>query len=271
MEDIPADSMRFRALTPLLVAFLLTVSLIPPGDSFEIPERFETEIIFNSTGNNSTAGWMVGAGGKSVERIGGMIPLENGLFLVTGSFESSIEFHGNVEGYASNDSGFGEDFFVAWINENGTWNRTLSGSSSGLDVISHSAMLADGTIVVAGVFCGMTYLETCNMTLGQLPPIQTSESDLGGAFLAGLSQEGDWLWASSISNEHEIYVMDLMVTQSNQIHLAVNHRGSIVVDSGTIIGGNRTSSSCRTRLHWNGHCASFYLFYRSHRNDWLSL
>ena len=237
MEDVPAKSMRFRALTPLVVAFLLTVSLIPPGNSVEKPELFESEITFNYTGNNSTAGWMVGAGGDSVERIGGMIPLENGLFLVTGSFESNIQFHGDVEGYASNDSGFGEDFFVAWINENGTWNRTLSGTSQGLDLISHSAMLADGTIVVAGVFCGLTYLETCNMTLGQLAPLQTSESDLGGVFIAGLSQEGDWLWANSISNEHEMFVMDLMVTQANQIHLAINHRGSIEIESGTITGG----------------------------------
>jgi len=237
MEDAPAKIMLFRALTPLVVAFLLTVSAIPPGNTSEEPERLEMEVILNSTGNNSTAGWMVGAGGESIERIGGMISLENGQFLVTGSFESSIEFHGDVEGYASNDSEFGEDFYLAWINENGTWNRTLSGGSSGLDVISHSAMLADGTIIIAGVYCGLTYQETCNMTLGQLNPLQTTESNLGGIFVAALSQEGDWLWASSIANEHEIFVMDLMVTQSNQIHLAINYRGSVEVESGTIVGG----------------------------------
>ena len=213
------------------------VSIMPAGESGSYTPMYEDSVISSSTENNSTDGWIAGAGGNSNERIGGMIPLNNGQFLVTGSFESNIHFHGDVESFSSNDSGLAEDFYIAWINENGTWNRTLSSGSSGLDAISHSAILADGTIIVAGVYCGLTYQEACNMTLGQLSPLETSESELGATFLAALSPEGDWLWANSISNEHEMFVMDLMVTQSNQIHLAVNHRGSFDVASGTVIGG----------------------------------
>ena len=238
MEDAPAKFMRLHALTPLLTALLLTMSFVPVGESDGYAPLNDDVTVSFSSENNSTVGWFVGAGGQSNERIGGMLPLDSGQFVVTGSFESSILFHGDVESYSSNDSGFGEDFYVAWINENGTWNRTLSGGSSGLDVISHSAALSDGTIVVAGVFCGLSYLEVCNMTLGQLSPLISSTSELGGAFLAALSPEGDWLWANSISNENEMYVMDLMVTQSDQIHLAVNHRGSFDVASGTVMGGD---------------------------------
>ena len=90
MEDAPAKYMRLRAVTSFLAALLLTMSLIPLGESHAYVALDERETLSFSTENNSTAGWFVGAGGQSNERIGGMLPLDNGQFVVTGSYESNL-------------------------------------------------------------------------------------------------------------------------------------------------------------------------------------
>ena len=82
-----------------------------------------------------------------------MVSLPNGSMVVGGMFEQSVEFHGDVIGYSSDDSSFGIDFFLAWVDENGTWVDTKRETSWGLDGIDAMGRLSDGTILVAGRFC----------------------------------------------------------------------------------------------------------------------
>lgn len=222
--------MRFTVLHVLLAAALLgfsTMPLVQYGDAVTLNN--DGPLL---TGEENTSGWLASASGSSSEQVSSMVPLSNGSIIVAGSFEQNIAFDGDVIGFSSEDSSFGVDFFIGWIDEEGNWSYSANGSSSGLDNIAAMAALSDGTIVVAGTYCDMTLGDPCNLTLGDLDPINKSANDDENAvFLATMTPNGEWVWATSFSNPYQMMVVDLMVTQNDEIHLAVLHRGELVVNN----------------------------------------
>ena len=188
---------------------------------------------------------------ESYERIRAMVSLPNGSMVVGGMFEQSVEFHGDVIGYSSDDSSFGIDFFLAWVDENGTWVDTKQETSWGLDGIDAMGRLSDGTILVAGTFCGMSKNYPCNMTLGTLEPLNKSADEHeNGVFLAAMTPFGGWLWATSYSNTYQMSVIDLMVLSNDEIHLALLHRDSLASGEDLARAAFRKiplPSSCSTR------------------------
>ena len=182
--------MRLSALAPLLVVCMLAISPLSNVDVDAQRMVLEpTTVVEHSTENAS--GWLASAGGESYERIRGMVSLPNGSMVVGGMFEQSVEFHGDVIGYSSDDSNFGIDFFLAWVDENGTWVDTKRETSWGLDGIDAMGRLSDGTILVAGTFCGMSKNYPCNMTLGTLEPLNKSADEHeNGVFLAAMTPFG---------------------------------------------------------------------------------
>ena len=227
MQRRSHHSMRIIACT-LLTGLMLCLSFTQSASWVAQEEYLVDQNVMESTETNTT-GWLAVAGGSSGETISGLIPLDNGGMLVVGSFEQSIDFNGDVVGYSSNDSSFGEDIFLGWIADNGSWIQTSSASSSGLDSITHAGQLSDGSVVVAGIFCGMTLGDECNLTLGELDPLNKSEiGHDNGVFVAAVQPDGTWMWVKGFSNEFQIGVTDLMVTEMDEIHLAVLHRGELI-------------------------------------------
>lgn len=220
-------AMRFVAFLTVLVACMLLsvpLSTIEPADEVVLTQP--PTVSLNAEQNQS--GWLASAGGASSERIKGMVPLSNGSMIVGGMFEQSIDFHGDVIGFSSDDSTFGIDFFIGWVDENGNWTNTMAGASDGLDGIDAMDRLSDGTVVVAGTFCGMTKGDPCNMTLSGLEPMNKSQDeDENAVFLAAMNPFGEWIWAISYSNSFQMSVIDLMVVQNDHIHLALLHRDTL--------------------------------------------
>lgn len=229
-------SAPFRAFIVAMVLCLTALPTAQPG----APSTSLSEERVAATSSANATGWLASASGANYERITAIVPLSNGSTLVGGTFEQTIEFYGDVVGFSSQDSSFGVDFFIGWIDENGTWTNTSSGSSSGLDSIEAIDLLSDGTILVSGTFCDMTYGDECNMTLGALNPLnKTTLSDENGAFLAAMNPFGEWLWATSYSNEFQMSVVDMEVSTTDEIHLALLHRGQL-------ISGNQSSAGSAT-------------------------
>ena len=228
MREHFGATMNMRTLAPVLMTIMLLMapcSLSNPESETMMQE--EDAVSFASAEN--TSGWLASAGGANQERIHGMVAFPNGSTLVGGMFEQNIEFNGDVIGFSSEDSDFGIDYFLAWIDEEGNWTATASGSSSGLDGIDAMTRLSDGTVVVAGTFCGMTKGDACNLTLGDLSPLNKSTiDDENAVFLAAMTPIGEWLWATSYSNLYQMSVVDLLVTSNDEIHLAVLHRDTLV-------------------------------------------
>ena len=229
--------MRITLVHALLTALMLAGStfplMMPPDPILEQPEP----VGFTTTAN--TTGWLASAGGSSSEFINALLPLNDGGIVVAGSFEQNIEFNGDVIGYSSDDSNFGIDFFIGWVAANGTWSNTTNGSSEGVDSINAMAALSDGTVVLAGTYCDMTFSTPCNMTLGDLDPIaKASDEHENAAFLAAMTPQGEWLWAKSFSNDFQVGIVDLLVTQSDEIHLALLHRGELMFENDTSLASN---------------------------------
>ncbi|MEC8707802.1 MAG: thrombospondin type 3 repeat-containing protein [Candidatus Thermoplasmatota archaeon] len=220
--------MRFSTSLAAMVVCMLVLAPFSNPEATDSENRLMAEPVMKTDASN-LSGWLASAGGSSGERVQAMLSLPNGSMIVAGMFEQTIEFYGDVIGYSSNDSSFGIDFFVAWIDENGTWTETLSASSSGLDGIDEMARLSDGTLVMAGTFCGMTKGDACNLTLAGLEPLNKSNDDDDNAvFLAAMSPTGGWMWATSFSNNYQTSVMDLLITPNDEVHLAVLHRDTLM-------------------------------------------
>ena len=231
-------TMRIFACT-LLTGLMLCLSFAHVPSWAAQEDMLVEQSVMESTESNTT-GWLAVAGGSNGETISGLMPLDNGGMLVVGSFEQTIDFDGDVVGYSSNDSSFGEDMFLGWIAENGSWVQTSSASSIGLDSITHAAQLSDGSVIVAGIFCGMTLDDSCNLTLGELDPLYKSQEDHEDAlFMAAVHPDGTWMWAKEFSNEFQMTVTDLMVTEMDEIHIAILHRGEL-------ISGNESSAGSLT-------------------------
>ena len=235
------NDMVSRGFVSLFLVALMALALAAPAPTMGL----EAELVppSRTTENINLTGWLAAGDGQGGERINDMVALEDGRMVTVGSFEQNIAFHGDVNGYSSNDSSYGQDLFVAWVNENGTWNATMSASSSGFDELRHVELMSDGTMVVAGLFCDLTYGESCNITLGDLAPVfKTDDNDPNGLFVAGLSTEGDWLWARTFSGGSEMRIVDMEATNSNRFHLAISHLDEFVF-------ANVTSPGTNERVH----------------------
>ena len=244
--------MRFKVvLAGLAVCMLLTFPLSSIAWQSQ-PTMAEPQAV-HLTSEQNESGWLASAGGSSYERINGMVALPNGSMIIGGMFEQTIDFHGDVIGFSSEDSSFGIDFFLAWLDENGTWTNTVSGTSTGLDGIDAMDRLSDGTVLVAGTFCGMTKGDPCNMTLGALEPLnKTDDEHENAVFLAAMNPFGEWIWATSFSNSFQMSVIDLMVVQNNQIHLALLHRDSLAAGGDMAPGSISEDSIAILVLDENG-------------------
>ena len=221
---------KLMSINNILTAFVVCMLALVPFSITSMDgevTQIQQPTVMHTTGENAS-GWLASAGGASYERVRAMVPLANGSMLVGGMFEQSIDFDGDVIGFSSNDSSFGIDFFLGWVDINGTWTGTLSGTSTGLDGIEAMDKLSNGNIIIAGTYCAMTKGDPCNMTLGDLEPISKAGDDHENAvFLASMTPFGEWLWATTFSNPYQISVIDLMVTANDEIHLALLHRDSL--------------------------------------------
>ena len=237
MQGILANTMRFTPVLAILLTGLLCTAMFPLTQ-FEHAKSAALEPANKiQRSDSNTTGWLAGASGSSVEYIEEMIPLENGSTLIGGTFDVAIEFYGDVLGYNSDDPGVGVDFFLAWLDENGTWTGSMSESSQGLDAIAAMGKTSEGNIIVSGVFCAMTRGSACSLTLGDLEPLnKNDDEDENAVFLASLSPNGEWLWAEAFTSQYQLSVADLLVTSNDEIHITFAHRGDIVYRNTTVEG-----------------------------------
>lgn len=238
---------KYSALFLVSMMVLSLIGSVPPT----MPALSPTVPVSQTEAVNLT-GWLAAGDGQNDERVNDMVALEDGRMVMVGSFEQNIAFHGDVDGYSSNDSSFGQDLFVAWVDENGSWVHTLSATSSGFDELRNVVVMPDGTLVVAGLFCDLTFGEACNLTLDGLAPLNKSEDDDPNAlFVAGLSANGQWLWARTFSSGEDMTIVDLEATDSG-VHLAVSHRNELLFAGTTSPGTNENTRIAILGMSTNG-------------------
>jgi len=195
-----------------------------------------------SSENNSSLGWFSQAIGPGEDSITDSVSFENGTTAVVGSFQSYIDFSFDFPGPQSTNGQNDFDFFIAWLDENGTWLANVGGGSQGFDKINSIEKLSSGDIIVSGTYCYNTVENECSMTLEGLDPLNKSEDDDdGNVFLARMSSAGVWQWVTQIESPQEVYEFSLVVTPQDEIHLGAIFTGVVEFNSQLIPGGGQPS------------------------------
>ena len=170
-------------------------------------------------------GWVTSAGGALNDFISQSATYANGTFLVAGSFEGDIQFRDQIDGHGATSSSTDQDAFVGWVNPNGTWNASMAFGTTGIDSIDAVALLSNGDAILAGTYCLNTVGSQCQLSLDGVTPLTKDGLDEdGNVFVARLNGDGSWAWASKIGNAYENFVIDMLVTPNNEIHVGVLYR-----------------------------------------------
>ena len=226
-------------LRPISVLILLLLATVFVPEPLELKD---SEIVSSTEVGNETLGWVMSVGGFSEDWINDIVPLANDTVAAGGAFVSSILIGENghdstqiCETGSCND----KDGFIAFSNETNEWNFSIGFGSSGVDQVDSIAMLSDGDLIVGGSYCLGSAGINCNMNLGDLPTLSKEETDdEGNAFLARYDMEIGWIWAISIGNSNDLFVMDLYVDMYDTIHASVFFRDILDIDGTVFLGSS---------------------------------
>mgnify|MGYP003326236890 FL=1 len=198
---------------------------------------------FAAEGNNSsTLGWISTFGGSTNDYLVETIVYENGTSVSVGWFQGNIQFRDVIDGLGATGGSQDFDFFFTWMDENGNITSALSGGSDAVDSIDAIDILPNGDLLIAGTYCLNSVSQQCELSLGELSPLTKKEQDEdGNAFLARLDSSGEWVWSTQIQNITELFVIDMMVSETNEIHLAVSFRETLEFNETMIPATNEPS------------------------------
>ncbi len=231
--------MRRSSICKVLVTLLVLGSLSSvPIDVESLSDEGNAPSIVD--GNNTTAlGWVSPFGGPLMDYLVDSLVYENGTTVSAGWFQGNLRFPGPVDPVGAIGGSDDFDFFIAWIDENGSVSSAINGGSTGIDTIDGIALMKNNDLIVTGNYCSNSDDNQCQLGLGDLMPLQKADEDDGGnVFLARLDSNGSWLWATQIQNSNELSVLDMVVSTSNEIHLGVLYQGVLEFNGSDVPGGD---------------------------------
>lgn len=195
-----------------------------------------------ASGDNTSLGWFAQGSGPFDDAIEDSVSFQNGTTAVVGTFQSYIDFSFEFPGVQSGNGQSDIDFFIAWLDENGTWTANIGGGSQGMDSLNSIEKLSTGEIVVSGTYCYNTVENECSLSLDGLAPLnKTNDDDDGNVFLAKMSAQGDWLWVTHLESTSAIYEFSLMVDEQDNIHLGAIYSGILEFNNQILAGGDQPS------------------------------
>ena len=195
---------------------------------------------YAADGNNtSTLGWVSPFGSTTMDVLTESLVYDNGSIVSAGWFQGGLHFRELIDSIGANGGMDDVDFFIAWMDENGNLTSAISGGSTAFDSIDAIALMPNGDLLVAGTYCLNSFGDSCQLNLGNLTPLMKSElNEDGNAFLARLNSNGSWVWSTQIRNSDELFVIDMMLSDSNEIHLAVSFRNQLEINGETLLAFN---------------------------------
>ena len=231
--------MRRRGICKVLIALFIFGSISSaPIDAEYL--GYEPTNTYAVDGNNTTAlGWVSPFGGSSADFLVDSLVYDDGRTVSAGWFQGNLQFRDQIDGIGATGGSNDFDFFIAWMDENGSVTSAINGGSTTADSIDAIALMSNGDLLVAGTYCLNSYGEQCQLNLGDLTPLtKESQDEDGNAFLARLDSSGTWVWSTQIQNSYELFVIDMMVSSSNEIHLAVSFRNTLEFNGSMIPASN---------------------------------
>jgi hypothetical protein len=147
--------------------------------------------------------WAIAVGGSDSDRASGVAVDAAGQVFITGSFSSQVSF-----GPTTLTSQGGADVFVAQVSAEGKWKWATAAGGPGTDQTCSLAIGQAGTLLVGGRFA-----ET--VAFGATPLTSLGSTD---AFVACLSRNGDWQWATSAGGGDNDETTALATNEAGEIY-----------------------------------------------------
>jgi len=220
--------MRRSSICKVLVTLFILGSISSAPINTENWEDSSVNIFAVEGNNTSALGWVSPFGGDSNDFIVESLVYDDGRTVSAGWFQGSLQFRDQIDGVGATGGSEDLDFFITWMDENGSFLSAINGGSTAFDSIDAIVIMPNGDLIVAGTYCLNSVGEQCELELGDLTPLTKEDQDEdGNVFLARLDSSGSWTWATQIQNMNELFVIDMMLSDSNNIHLAVSFRNTL--------------------------------------------
>ena len=220
--------MRRSSICKVLVTLFILGSISSAPINTEYWEGSSVNIFAVEGNNTSALGWVSPFGGDSNDFIVESLVYDDGRTVSAGWFQGSLQFRDQIDGVGATGGSEDLDFFITWMDENGSFLSAINGGSTAFDSIDAIAIMPNGDLIVAGTYCLNSVGEQCELELGDLTPLTKEDQDEdGNVFLARLDSSGSWTWATQIQNMNELFVIDMMISDSSNIHLAVSFRNTL--------------------------------------------
>lgn len=220
--------MRRSSICKVLVTLFILGSISSAPINTENWEDSSVNIFAVEGNNTSALGWVSPFGGDSNDFIVESLVYDDGRTVSAGWFQGSLQFRDQIDGVGATGGSEDLDFFITWMDENGSFLSAINGGSTAFDSIDAIVIMPNGDLIVAGTYCLNSVGEQCELELGDLTPLTKEDQDEdGNVFLARLDSSGSWTWATQIQNMNELFVIDMMLSDSSNIHLAVSFRNTL--------------------------------------------
>lgn len=234
--------MRRSGFCIVFVTLFILGSISPASLSTDEWNNSSNQVFAAEGNNSSTLGWISTFGGSTNDYLVETIVYDNGTSVSVGWFQGNIQFRDIIDGLGATGGSQDFDFFFTWMDENGNITSAMSAGSNAVDTIDAIDILPNGDLLIAGTYCLNSVSQQCELSLGELSPLTKKEQDEdGNAFLARLDSSGEWVWSTQIQNINELFVIDMMVSDTNEIHLAVSFRETLEFNETMIPATNEPS------------------------------
>ena len=162
--------MRRSSICKVLVTLFVLGSISSAPIDTESWADFSPEV-FAAEGNNSSAlGWISPFGGASNDFIVESLVYDDGRTVSAGWYQGNLQFRDQIDGLGATGGSEDLDFFIVWMDENGSILSAINGGSTAFDSIDSIAMLPNGDLLVAGTYCLNSVGNQCQLELGSLTP-----------------------------------------------------------------------------------------------------
>ena len=248
--------MRKSLIPFFLVCVLVTASLssVPLQSDSALDSKANPSSVEEA--NNTSYGWTTSFGGGLMDYVANSLMYPNGSVITSGWFQGNIQFDDVIDPVGAKGGSEDVDFFLGWTEPNGTWITAMSEGSVTTDSVDAIALMPNGDLIVAGTYCMNSIGIVCELELGDLAPLEkNSYFDEGNAFVARMDASREWVWATQIRNENELFVIDMLVTPENNIHLAVGFTGDVELNN-TILEASTDQSLLIASFNENGESLS---------------
>ena len=187
-----------------------------------------TDVFLAKFDPNGNITWVKTFGSTSNDEGTNVVINSLGEIIITGSFSGTVDFDPSSAIQNSTSNSNSTDIFLTKFDSTGNliWNKTF-GSSSNNDASREIAIDRTNNIIFAGFYGGTIDFDPSPSI------VNLSYSSQLDAFVTKLDNQGNLIWAKSISSNSEVMIKGVKVSKLNEVVVAGNFTNTIDFNPGS--------------------------------------